>query len=72
MGWGVQDKIGDRRGPVLVHVGSDTTWYAVAALFPKTQGGVLVVANAGESLGADQAVIAALKSAIGSVSPAIK
>ncbi len=72
MGWGVQDKIQGHQGPVLVHAGSDTTWFAVAALFPKTQGGVLVVANAGDSMGADKAAIAALRDAVGSVSPAVQ
>lgn len=69
MGWGLQDKIQGHQGPVLVHAGSDTTWFAVAALFPRTQGGVLVAANAGEGMGADKAVIAALKSAADAVSP---
>jgi hypothetical protein len=72
IGWGVQNKIQGHQGPVLVHAGSDTTWFAVAALFPKTQGGVLVAANAGDSMGADKAVIAALRGAADSVSPLLK
>jgi hypothetical protein len=46
---------------VLVHTGSDGTWFAFAALFPKTGTGVLIVANAGKSMGGEKAVMKAVK-----------
>ncbi len=69
MGWGVQDRIAGRKGPVLVHAGSDGTWYALVALFPKTGAGVLVTANAGPDMGADAADKAAFKEVADTLSP---
>ena len=60
LGWGVQDTVAGRKGPVLVHSGSDGNWYAAVLLFPKTGQGVLVAANAGPDMGGDKAVMAAL------------
>ena len=60
MGWGVQGTIAGRKGPVLVHSGSDGNWYAAVVLFPETGQGVLVAANAGPDMGGDMAVMAAL------------
>ena len=69
LGWGVQDKIAGRQGPVLVHAGSDGAWYAVVALFPGRGAGVLVTANAGESMGGDTAARAVFKQVVDSLSP---
>lgn len=62
LGWGVQTAIGGRKGPVLIHAGSDGNWYALVALFPATGQGVLVAANAGPDMGGDKAAAAALRS----------
>ena len=35
-----------RKGPVLVHGGSDGTWFAYVVLFPETGNGVLAIDNA--------------------------
>ncbi|HVV65231.1 MAG TPA: serine hydrolase domain-containing protein [Rhizomicrobium sp.] len=59
--WGVQDSLMGYRGPVLTHAGSDGNWMAYAVLFPETQNGVLIAANAGEDMGGDKADKAALK-----------
>ena len=61
--WGVQTSMGGRRGPVLIHGGSDGNWLAWVVLFPEQQSGALVVANAAEDMGADKverALLAAL------------
>lgn len=55
MDWGVQDSIAGRKGPVLVHGGSDGNWLAWAVLFPQSNTGVLVVANGAADMGGDQA-----------------
>ncbi len=60
LGWGVQETVAGRKGPVLVHSGSDGNWYATVVLFPKTGQGILVAANAGPDMGGDKAVMAAL------------
>ena len=70
LGWGIQDTLGGRPGPVLTHAGSDGNWYAEVALFPKTDAGVLVAANAGEDMGGKTAATAALKAAIADLGPA--
>ena len=49
------------RGPALTHSGSDGNWFALVCLFPETGNGVLVTANAAESMGGDQASVAALR-----------
>ena len=58
LGWGVQGTIAGRRGPVLVHSGSDGNWYAAVVLFPEMGQGILVAANAGPDMGGDKAVMA--------------
>jgi CubicO group peptidase (beta-lactamase class C family) len=64
MGWQVfadyDGRARDERGPVLVHAGSDTNWYALAVLFPATGTGVVIVANAGADMGGETAVRAAM------------
>ena len=57
---GGRDGGGRDVGPVLMHAGSDTNWFALAVLFPATGTGVLVVANAGADMGGDAAVRAAV------------
>jgi CubicO group peptidase (beta-lactamase class C family) len=52
--WGIQDSIAGRKGPVLLHGGSDGNWLAWVALFPESKSGVLVVANAAEDMDGDQ------------------
>lgn len=61
LGWGVQDSIAGRQGPVLIHAGSDGNWYALVVLFPATGQGALVAANAGADMGGDKAAMAALR-----------
>ncbi|MCV2353334.1 beta-lactamase family protein [Paucibacter sp. B2R-40] len=56
VGWGVQDSLAGRKGPVLMHGGSDGNWFALVVLFPESGRGVLVAANAGPDMGADKAV----------------
>ncbi len=51
LGWGLQASLAGHAGPVLMHAGSDGNWYAVVALFPQAESGVLAVANAGEEMG---------------------
>lgn len=53
--WGVQESMGGRKGPVLVHGGSDGNWLAWVVLFPKSNTGALVIANAADDMGADKA-----------------
>ena len=64
LAWGVQDSVAGYEGPVLTHAGSDGNWYALVALFPQTQSGVLVAANAGEDMGGDKATKAVFKALI--------
>jgi CubicO group peptidase (beta-lactamase class C family) len=61
LAWGVQDSVAGFAGPVLTHAGSDGNWYAIVALFPETQSGILIAANAGEDMGGDAAARAVLK-----------
>jgi hypothetical protein len=58
-GWGVADSVENRKGPVLMHAGSDGTWYASATLFPETQNGILLATNSADDMGGDRAVKAA-------------
>ncbi len=67
--WGVQESIAGRKGPVLVHGGSDGNWLAWAVLFPNTDTGVLVVANAAADMGADKALQSALVALFPGLSP---
>ena len=69
-GWEVVSRYGGRFGPVLVHAGSDTNWFALAVLFPYNGSGVLVVANAGPDMGGDTAVRAAMAAVLPDLKPA--
>ena len=69
MGWEVLPGYAGRAGPVLVHAGSDTNWYAIAVLFPAQGTGVLVVANAGPDMGGDTATRAALAAVLPDLAP---
>ncbi|MGH6993674.1 MAG: serine hydrolase domain-containing protein [Caulobacteraceae bacterium] len=57
MDWGVRPTFAGLNGPVLEHAGSDTNWFALALLFPESQNGVLVAANAADDMGADKAAL---------------
>jgi CubicO group peptidase (beta-lactamase class C family) len=61
LAWGIADAVAGYRGPALTHAGSDGNWYALVALFPETQNGVLVAANAGEDMGGDKAAKVVMK-----------
>lgn len=61
LGWGAAPHPMNLRGPALTHSGSDGNWYALVCLFPETGNGVLVAANAAESMQGDQASVAALR-----------
>jgi CubicO group peptidase (beta-lactamase class C family) len=69
LGWGVQDSIAGRKGPVLVHGGSDGNWLAWVVLFPELGAGVLVAANAAGDMGAEAATQAVLAALFPSLSP---
>jgi len=68
--WGVQDGIAGRKGPVLVHGGSDGNWLAWVVLFPEANSGALVIANAADDMGADRATHAVVAAILPSLSPA--
>ncbi|MBL8545661.1 MAG: beta-lactamase family protein [Hyphomonadaceae bacterium] len=61
LGWGAAPHPMNLRGPALTHSGSDGNWYALVCLFPETGNGVLVAANAADSMQGDQAAVAALR-----------
>ena len=69
LGWGAAPQIAGRVGPVLTHGGSDGTWFAFVALFPGSGNGVLIVANAADSMGGDAAVMSAARAAIVALAP---
>lgn len=69
LGWGVQDSILGRKGPVLTHAGSDGNWYALVVLFPQTGNGALVAANAAEDMGGDKAAKAMLQDLLPGLAP---
>lgn len=68
--WGIQSSIAGRKGPVLVHGGSDGYWFAFVVLFPGSGNGVLVIDNASEAMGGDAAAKAALKAVLPTLAPA--
>ncbi len=72
LGWGVQPSVAGRQGPVLVHVGSDGSWYAIVALFPDSGNGLLIAANAGEDMGGDAAGRAAFKPIVDTLAPPVR
>ena len=61
LGWGAADSPMKLKGPALTHSGSDGNWYALVVLFPATGNGVLVAANAADSMGGDKAASRALR-----------
>lgn len=61
LGWGAAPHPMNLRGPALTHSGSDGNWYALVCLFPETGNGVLVTANAADSMQGDQAAVNALR-----------
>lgn len=71
LGWGVPPAIAGRQGPVLTHGGSDGNWFAFICLFPGSENGVLVVANAAESMGGDAAVKTAARALIVTLAPPV-
>jgi CubicO group peptidase (beta-lactamase class C family) len=56
LGWMLAPSIAAVAGPFLTHAGSNTYWYAVIVLNPRTESGLLIAANAGEDAGADKIV----------------
>lgn len=68
LGWGVQPAALGRKGPALTHTGSDGNWFAAVALYPQSGDGLLVVANAANSMGGDKAAVAVLKALAPSIS----
>jgi CubicO group peptidase (beta-lactamase class C family) len=68
--WGVQASIAGRKGPALVHQGSDGNWLAVVVLFPEQGSGVLAVANAFEDMGADAVINGMLGALFPTLAPA--
>jgi len=68
--WGVQASIAGRKGPALVHQGSDGNWLAVVVLFPEQGSGVLAVANAFEDMGADVVINGMLGALFPTLAPA--
>ena len=69
LGWGATPQIAGRAGPVLTHSGSDGTWFAFVVLFPGSGNGVLIVANAADSMGGDAAVMSLARAAIMTLAP---
>ncbi|MEO8177159.1 MAG: serine hydrolase domain-containing protein [Sphingomicrobium sp.] len=67
--WGIQNSIAGRKGPVLVHGGSDGYWFAFVVLFPETGNGALVIDNASEEMGGDAAAKAALQKILLTIAP---
>jgi CubicO group peptidase (beta-lactamase class C family) len=61
LGWGAAPHPMNLRGPALTHSGSDGNWMALVCLFLETGNGVLVAANAADSMGGDKAVLAAIR-----------
>ena len=68
-GWGVAPTVMGRKGPALTHSGSDGNWYAIVALLPESGNGVLVAANAAESMGGDKATVTAARALAADLAP---
>jgi len=71
LGWGVPPSLAGRAGPLLTHAGSDGNWFAFVALFPASGNGVLVVANAADSMGGDAAVKVVAKAVVQTLAPPV-
>ena len=69
LAWGVEQTALGRRGPMLMHAGSDGNWMALVLLFPETENGVLAVANAGPDMGGEKATKAVLKAVLPELAP---
>jgi CubicO group peptidase (beta-lactamase class C family) len=69
LSWGVQPTGLGRQGPMLMHAGSDGNWMALVLLFPETENGALVTANAADDMGGDKATKAALKAILPELAP---
>lgn len=69
LGWGAAPNPMKLKGPALTHSGSDGNWYALVCLFPGTGNGVLVVANAADSMGGDGAALSATRTLARTVAP---
>lgn len=70
LGWGASPHPMGLTGPALTHAGSDGNWYALVVLFPQTGSGVLVIANAADSMGGDKAALAATRALAATVAAA--
>ncbi|MGD0189469.1 MAG: serine hydrolase domain-containing protein [Rhizomicrobium sp.] len=53
--WGNDKTVRNWQGPVLVHTGSDEAWESIVVLFPQSGNGLLVNANAGQSMSGESA-----------------
>jgi CubicO group peptidase (beta-lactamase class C family) len=60
LGWGIQASLAGHKGPVLLHAGSDGTGFALVALFPELESGILTASNGAQDLGGDKATQAAM------------
>ncbi|MCI3133184.1 serine hydrolase domain-containing protein [Phenylobacterium aquaticum] len=67
--WGVQSSIAGRKGPALIHGGSDGYWFAYVVLFPETGNGGLVIDNASAEMGGDAAAKTVLKALLAGLAP---
>lgn len=70
LGWGYLPNAFGRRGPALFHSGSDGNWAANAMLFCETGNGVLVVANAFDSMGGGRAANEVMRAIVPLIAPA--
>ena len=70
IGWGTFPTVMGHVGPFLSHAGSDETWYAIVALLPSKNSGILAVSNAGESMGGDKATGRVMRATISQIAPA--
>lgn len=69
LSWGVEETALGRKGPMLMHAGSDGNWMALVLLFPQSENGILAVANAGPEMGGEKATKAVLKAVLPELSP---
>jgi CubicO group peptidase (beta-lactamase class C family) len=70
LGWGAAPNPMGLQGPALTHAGTDGNWYALVALFPNIGAGVLIAANAGESMDGDKVAFAAIRPLASAIVPA--
>lgn len=68
LGWGVKtDWPKDAPIRMIMHAGSNGYWYALIALAPDRNSGVMVVSNAAEGTGAEQAEVRILMTLMGQI-----